>query len=95
MTTHVDVSRHYSPSGKLYYPSKPWGLDMFVQGMSPDNNPDGPLATDSASNKSDAYEKAQRHCLKKVGNSCTVFRRRDGRVDVRYWNDGQLHFIRF
>lgn len=83
----IDVSAHRNKDGKLYMPSYPWGIDMNVQGITPDNG--GPLVAISAKTKGEALEKAQQHCLKKVGNSAVVFRRRDGKVAIRYWQDSE------
>ena len=81
---NIDVSSHHNAAGKLYMPSYPWGVDMRQEGSEPTNG--GPLCGDSAKTKQAAMEKAQRWC-DKAGASAEVFRRRDGKVSIRYWRD--------
>jgi len=83
---NIDVSSHRNAQGKLYMPSCPWGVDFRQEGVEPTNG--GPLAGDSAKTKQAAMEKAQQWC-NKIGTSATVFRRRDGKVSIRYWRDAE------
>jgi hypothetical protein len=90
----IDTALHYSPkTGKMYYPSKPWGIHFHALGCTPTNG--GPLSSDCAKNKQEAMEKAQSWC-RKEGRSAEIFRRRDGAVAMRYWMDSVgLQYMQF
>ena len=89
----IDVSQHRDATGKLYMPSYPWGVDMRREGMEPTTG--GPLASTSAKTKQAAMERAQLWCSK-IGDSAQVFRRKDGKVAIRYWRDAEgLQYIEY
>lgn len=81
----VNVYSHHSPrTGKLYYPGQRWGIHYEDESTKPTYG--GPLGSDCARNKSQAFKKAMNWCSKE-GRSATVFRREDGEVVMRYWRD--------
>jgi len=86
----VNVSGHFSmKTGEMYLPSQPWGIHYWQLGI------DTSLGGDSARNKQVAMERAQAWCNKQ-GRSAEIFRRRDGKVVMRYWMDAVgLQFLRF
>ena len=85
----IDVSAHRDSRGKLYMPSRPWGIHNLA------DMPDEPgrlIGSGDAPTKVAAMEQAVRWC-DRIQHSAIVFRRDSGKVAATYAHDGtNLHF---
>lgn len=85
-------ARFYSPTGQFYMPSYPWAVDCFAR-MSDGTHH---IASDAATLKSHALEKAQAWVLGHPERSAEVRRRRDNRLMMHYWFDSVgLQYVTF
>jgi len=74
----IDVANCHDAQGRLYMPSYPWGVRVWIVGLEPTNK--GPNFSDSAKTKAEAIKKAEELFKGKGNCKVIVFRRDNGKV---------------
>jgi hypothetical protein len=84
-TTAIDVTAHHDAAGKLYFPSAPYGIQVWLPDMPASNG--GHNFSDSAKTKTEAEQKARQQAddfrQRKTNFVLVMFRRATGKVLLR------------